>query len=150
MKADWPSDAHAWICYFDVIGHPMPQGSKRFVGNGRSIEAGGQAFHQWRRNVAERAREIADGIEDPTPLDGALHIDIDFRFPMPTGRPKKTRDLGHAHKSTTPDIDKLIRSVADGLVDGGLLVDDARIASVYATKLEIVGWSGARIKVTRL
>jgi Holliday junction resolvase RusA-like endonuclease len=33
-----------------------------------------------------------------------------------------------------PDIDKLTRAILDGLTDGGLLADDARVVELHITK----------------
>lgn len=140
---------------FDIVGDPRPQGSKRaFVANGRAVvtEASGTAHASWRNQVATAARD-ATGLHwddvDGFPLDGALHLDVTFRFPMPKSRPKRVREIGWALKTTAPDTSKLVRALEDGLQAGGLIVDDARFSTVYARKLEVVGWTGAVIRIER-
>lgn len=135
---------------FNVVGTPKPQGSKRaFVANGRAIvkEDAGGAHAVWRNQVADAARHHADQL-DAAPLDGPLTAVIEFRFPMPTSRPKRVRAQGTVAKITAPDIDKLVRSIFDGLQAAALITDDSRIHTVTATKVETTGWTGATITLT--
>ena len=136
---------------FEVIGLPAPQGSKTRMPNGAMLEGGSKEartrHRDWRTAVAERAREVAAGHGLESPLDGPLALEVEFRFPMPASRPKRTRTLGLVPKSTAPDLDKLVRSVGDSLTQGGLIRDDARIYLLLATKVETVGWTGATIRV---
>lgn len=130
---------------FDVMGHPTPQGSKRRMGNGMMVEAGGARLANWRSAVAEAAHRVAPD----RPLDGPLTLEVVFRFSMPASRPKAIRIEGWCVKSSAPDLDKLVRSLADGLTAGGLIQDDARICSLRATKLEVVGWTGAQVTINQ-
>lgn len=128
---------------FEVVGNPAAQGSKRHVGGGRMVEmAKGHA--PWRAAVAAAARDVAPDV----PLDGPLTLDVEFRFPMPKSRARRLRDAGRAPKTTAPDLDKLVRAVGDALTAGGLITDDARITEVHASKVEVVGWTGATIRIT--
>lgn len=138
------------IVSFEVLGVPAPQGSKTaFVRGGRAVlaEGGsstGRAKHKaWRAAVSEAARDVAD----PEPHDGALQLSITFRLPMPSSRPKRQRVVGIWPHSVRPDIDKLLRSTLDGLGDGGLIVDDARIFAIEAEAYEVTGWTGAEISL---
>ena len=137
---------------FDVLGIPAPQGSKTAITrNGRAhvIEGGsttGRAKHRsWRTAVAEIAHDIATGLDGP--LDGPLELHITFRLPMPASRPKRIQVAGVAWHSVKPDGSKLLRATEDALTDAGLIRDDARIARFTVTKLEVVGWTGAQIRV---
>jgi Holliday junction resolvase RusA-like endonuclease len=137
---------------FEVLGHPAPQGDKSAVliaGRPRLIEGrrttGRQRHANWRSAVADAARDVANHDDVAAPLDGPLHVTIRFRFPMPASRPKKIRAAGQAWKTTAPDLDKVLRATFDGLTAGGLIVDDARICEVTASKIETVGWTGAEI-----
>lgn len=132
---------------FEVLGIPAQQGSKRHVGNGIMVEAA-KNLPAWRDSVAGAARDVADRIGDLTPLDGPLDLDVTFRFPMPASRKAAVRAAGHAPKTTAPDLDKLIRAVGDALTASGLIRDDARISSITAEKVEVVGWTGAIIRIT--
>lgn len=138
---------------FEVIGIPAPQGSKKaFSVNGRAMmkeSSGGHAA--WRNAVAEKAREVA-GValcNIAEPFDGPLGLSIEFRFPMPKSRAKWQRDRGRIFKTTAPDTSKLVRCVEDGLQAAGLIADDARFCTIEASKVEVVGWTGAVITITR-
>jgi len=137
------------LAAFEVLGVPAPQGSKTVMPGGIMVDGTsttGRAKHKaWRSAVADVAR-CAAGDE---PYDGALQVSISFRLPMPASRPAKVRTVGIWPKSTKPDIDKLIRSTLDGLTDGGLIVDDARIFALDVEKYEVIGWTGAEIVVRR-
>lgn len=131
---------------FEVIGTPAAQGSKRHVGNGVMIETSKQ-HKPWRATVAAAARDVAAHPDVAAPLDGPLQLVVEFRFPMPASRPKSVRAAGSALKTTAPDLDKLVRAVGDALTESGLIHDDARICYLYATKLEVIGWTGAVIRI---
>ena len=60
-----------------------------------------------------------------------------------------TFSAGIGPHSVKPDIDKIVRATLDGLVAGGALRDDSRVASLVAEKLEVDGWTGARIRLWR-
>lgn len=136
---------------FEIIGDPKPQGSKKAfrVGNhARMEEDGGLAHATWRNQVAQVARDVADSL-DERPLDGALVLRVEFRFAMPKSRPKYIRERGQVPKTTAPDTSKLVRALEDGLQAGGLVVDDARFWRIDATKVEVTGWTGAIVTITR-
>jgi len=130
---------------FTVHGTPAPQGSmKAFAVNGRAMikPSGGNNFAAWRNAVAQAAHEL---VAEHGQLDGPLRLDVAFRFPMPASRPKATRARGWAWKTAAPDLDKLVRAVGDALSASGLIRDDALIVDLCATKIEVVGWTGATI-----
>jgi crossover junction endodeoxyribonuclease RusA len=128
---------------FEVVGLPVQQGSKKHVGNGVMVEAA-KGHKAWRAEVADAARDVADG----RPFDGPLALTVHFRFPMPASRKAAVRRAGYGPKSTAPDLDKLIRAVGDSLQAGGLVADDARFCEITATKTEVRGWTGVEITVT--
>lgn len=137
---------------FDILGLPAPQGDKSAVmvgGKARLIEgrrgSGRERHRDWRSAVAEAARTAA---ETHGQLDGALRLSVTFRFPMPASRPKRVQELGEAPKISAPDLDKLLRALGDGLTAGGLIRDDARIASLgEVDKVEVIGWTGAVVQI---
>ena len=91
----------------------------------------------WRAAVAAEAELAGEQIA------GACAISIVFRFCRPKGHFKANGDL----RDTAPrhcivkrnDIDKCIRSTLDGLVQGGLLVDDCLVVTINAEKRYCVG-----------
>jgi len=138
------------VVSFTVHGTPMPQGSmKAFAAGGRAMvkPSGGLKFAQWRNAVAEAASRAA---ADHGRFDGPVQLTVAFRFPMPKSRPAAVRKAGRAPKTTAPDLDKLLRSVGDALVAGGLLRDDAQIVHVQASKHETTDDHGAGISVSEL
>lgn len=133
---------------FQVFGVPAPQGSKT-VFNGRAIEGSsktGRAKHKtWRADVAWAARAAWTG--QPA-IDQPCHITINFVLPRPNSARKA--DTWQAKK---PDIDKLARTVLDALSEAGVLVDDARVARLEATKRladKTDPWTGATITIATL
>lgn len=119
-----------------VHGVPMPQGSKTaFVRGNRAILTDGRsakartAHAAWRQAVATAARDHLDaggayfGDHDP------LAVTIGFLLPKPKSKPKRQLWV-----TTRPDVDKLARSTLDGLADGGLVADDARVALLTVSK----------------
>lgn len=124
---------------FYVPGTPAPQGSKRHVGGGRLIESS-KKVKPWREAVA---RVAASHVLDE-PVDGHLRVIIRFELPPP----KKSR-FGN-RPAGPPDLDKLTRSTFDGLTASGLIVDDARVVSLTATKHWALDTPGASISVERL
>jgi Holliday junction resolvase RusA-like endonuclease len=136
---------------FEVLGTPMPQGSKKaFAAHGRAMmkEAGGLNHAAWRNAVAKAAKDVAghDGVT--APLTGPLRVDITYRFPMPKSRPKAVRQAGIGWKTTVPDKDKLDRCIGDALQAGGLIADDSLICDGGSTKYETTGWTGCIISIT--
>lgn len=132
---------------FTVLGLPAPQGSKTRMPNGALVEGssvtGRAKTKSWRSAVTEAAHAHAG----PQPLDGPLAVSITFRLPMPKSRRKAIQQAGVAPCSVRPDLDKLIRATLDGLTASGLIRDDACIFHIFATKFEVVGWTGATIEV---
>lgn len=134
---------------FDVVGLPAAQGSRlpiraksgRIVGHRETSKN----HAPWRTAVAHAAKAAADQLL--APLDGPLMLHVDFRFAMPKARPKRIRERGWNLKTSAPDIDKLLRALGDGLTAGGLITDDARIVTVTAAKYEVVGWTGATVRI---
>lgn len=129
-----------------VLGIPAPQGSKTLMPNRRMVESS-KKVGPWRDAVATAAMVAHSG---RPPLDGPLRLDAEFRIPMPQSRPKRVREFGAAWRTATPDLDKLLRSTCDGLTAAGVIVDDARIVSIAATKHEVTGWTGARLALRPL
>jgi Holliday junction resolvase RusA-like endonuclease len=108
---------------FFIPGRPVQQGSKTaFVVGRRAVvtDQNQATLKPWRATVAAHADR---GVTFDVPV--AVHL----RFVMP--RPARPRFTVPAVK---PDIDKLVRAVLDGLTDGGLIADDARVVSLTAVE----------------
>jgi Holliday junction resolvase RusA-like endonuclease len=129
-----------------VRDEPKPQGSKTAVISNRGgvvrahvIEGGPsksrRKFDNWRESVRSEAQKAMDG---RAPLEGPLVVALTFTLRKPASAPK-TRETWPCKK---PDLDKLARSVLDGLTAGGVWLDDAqvveftRLAKKYPTTAE--------------
>lgn len=116
-----------------IHGQPQPQGSKSaYIRNGRPIVAEGsnktarEKHAAWRQAVATAARDHLDAGGDAAP-DGPLSVQMLLLLTKPQSRRKRDRWV-----QVKPDVDKLARSVLDGLEDGGLLASDSRVSELKA------------------
>jgi crossover junction endodeoxyribonuclease RusA len=123
---------------FRVYGRPAPQGSKKFVGNGRFIEAS-KYLKPWREAISKaifaRISELGEVVKftDPVIVSATFII------------PKPESVKGRLWPSKMPDLDKLQRALGDALeTDTGLLESDSLIvrweaSKVYTTPSEALG-----------
>jgi crossover junction endodeoxyribonuclease RusA len=110
-----------------VNGIPAPQGSKRPVGNGRMVESS-MAVRPWREAVRAETQKVIQGYSPRQgPMAGPVEVSIAFWLP----RPKTVR---RERPVTRPDLDKLIRAVLDGVVEGGAITDDSQVCLLSAAK----------------
>ena len=117
-----------------MYGRPAPQGSKRYVGGnraqgGRFIEAS-KYLPAWRKAVTSTAVAIMadegwETVTDPVTLEVIFYLERPATIPREK-RPWPTKP---------PDLDKLVRGVADGLTDAGVWVDDDQVVHVIAWKV---------------
>lgn len=108
---------------FFIEGVPVPQGSKtvsQAKGRAWLRDANAKRLKPWRHVVATHA-DLGVTFDCP--------VTVTLSFVLP--RPQRPRWPVPAVK---PDLDKLTRAVFDGLTDGGLLGDDARVVALTATK----------------
>ena len=108
---------------FFIPGVPIQQGNKSGFSRigSTSVQMTDQnkdKLKPWRHTVAARA-DIGITFDCP--------VSVELTFVMP--KPKKPRWSTPAVK---PDLDKLTRALLDGLTDGGLLADDARVVRLLA------------------
>lgn len=109
------------LASFFAHGRPAPQGSKRHVGKGIMVESS-KKVAPWREAVKQAF--LASG-QTATRYEGAVVASVSFLFQKPKSAPKSRR----VYPSTrgTGDIEKLLRSTFDALVDVGVLRDDSQI-----------------------
>lgn len=124
-----------------IPGHPAPQGSKRYIGNGTMIESS-KAVKPWRSDIREHLATQHSG----PPLDGAITVEVEFVMPRPTATPK--RSTPPAVKR--PDVDKLIRAVLDAIGSAGIWQDDSQVTRLVASKrlAEISELPGCQLTIT--
>ena len=123
---------------FWVSGVPAPQGSKRYVGNGRMIEQS-VGVKPWREAVHHRV--LQERAKVGRFEDGPLYLGLVLHLPHGKQReasPWKRRDL-----------DKLVRAVGDSLTSGGLILDDSRFTELHAHKIWAAGDTGVHITIRR-
>lgn len=120
----------------EVIGRPIPQGSKRGFHNPKTggiiiVDAQGQELGLWREAIARNARAMSGG----QPSQRPVRMSIDFLFRRPKGHYGKKGLLPSAPKymTTKPDIDKLERAVLDALT-GVVYNDDSQVVSITSRK----------------
>ena len=120
---------------FSVSGIPVPQGSKRWLPNGRLIEANAHT-RPWRATVADAALSARQEHGLQQPLDQPCSVSLVFLFPRPAshyGKRGTLRPSAPQWKSSKPDVDKLSRAILDGLTHV-LIRDDAQVVSLSASK----------------
>lgn len=111
---------------FRAFGTPRPQGSKRYVGNGRFVEA--SDVKPWRTAIANAAFSAWSSNGSKQFTDPVVVTAVFF---MP--KPKTVKRL---FPSVAPDLDKLCRALGDGMsVDCSVLADDSLIVRWDATKV---------------
>jgi len=127
---------------FNVAGLPIAQGSKRIVPTAqgpRAVEGNEKKLKPWRQEVAAAARAAANEVD--IVFVGPVVVFVSFYFPRPkahygTGKNANVLKQGAPQwKATAPDIDKLVRSLLDGLTASGVVRDDAQVVAVTAKKM---------------
>lgn len=119
---------------FTVYGEAQPQGSaKAFIPKGWSrpvITSDNRSLRSWRQLVAEGANQALGAlpaVERALLVEG-VRLSIAFYLPRPKSLPK--RATAHTKK---PDLDKLVRSVADSLT-ATVFRDDSQVCELVAVK----------------
>jgi Holliday junction resolvase RusA-like endonuclease len=126
----------------EVFGEPASQGSHSVI-NGRIVQVNSAKHKRWRNAVVFAALDLIS--EDWEPIDAPVELSVIFYLP----RPKTVLD--RPLPSVMPDLDKLIRAVADSLTDAKIYADDSRIVRITAQKLYADHrGSGALIRVNTL
>lgn len=126
----------------DVQGDPASQGSHSVI-NGRIVQVNSSKHKRWRNAVVFAALDLIS--DDWKPIDEPVELSVIFYLT----RPKTVQD--RLLPSVMPDLDKLIRAVADSLTDAGIYADDSRIVRISAAKVYADDrGSGALIRVNTL
>lgn len=124
---------------FFVPGIPAPQGSKRYVGNGRMAESS-KKVPAWRSAVELIARSQHKHYRGP------VEVTCEFVMPRPKAWGKNRQDP----MTERPDVDKLLRSTLDGLTNSGIIPDDSHVTCVHGSKRRALYQgepTGARITI---
>ena len=141
---------------FRVLGTPVPQGSVKAFGS-RVVANNEHALGSWRSDVASAAQRAKPADWD---INAAVSLRCEFVFPRPqshygTGKNvTKLKPSAPRYYVKTPDVDKLVRGVADSIGDAVarvLLNNDSQIVTLYAAKrYSTDDFLGAIITVTAL
>ena len=116
-----------------VLGTPAPQGSKRHVGGGRMVESS-KAVQPWREAIVGACQR--EGLSEKR-IDDSVIVRMTFWLKRPASHRRTNGDLranAPLAPARTPDLDKLVRSTLDGLVQAAVLADDARVVTIHARK----------------
>ena len=103
-----------------VPGRPYPQGSLRSF----RTKSGATVTPQ-KPTVLTYRSDIRAAWGEPDPVEGPVHVHVEFRFARPKSHFNKKGlkpDAPDAH-AQSPDIDKLLRSVLDALTEYAYLDD---------------------------
>jgi Holliday junction resolvase RusA-like endonuclease len=119
---------------FTVHGRPQQKGSKQRFGK-RIVDVNPRA-KEWQ----QRVRSIAGVCWKPEPIEGACAVSLEFYFARPLyhfGSGRNAEQLkdryAEAAMAIPPDIDKLARTVLDGMT-GIVFRDDSRVIRLLVGK----------------
>jgi Holliday junction resolvase RusA-like endonuclease len=142
---------------FTVFGvDPAPQGSKKYVGSRKSaagnlipmIVESSPKLPAWRKAVSEAVIAGMKASGDDSKFDGAVKVEAVFYL---TRRPTVKRAL----PTVPPDVDKLTRSLLDGITAKdksgvrGVWADDSQVVRLEVSKVYAVGQSGVAVTITK-
>jgi len=137
---------------FTVFGfEPRPQGSKKYVGTRRTaagnnipliIEAS-PGLPVWRKAVADAVAQAMQDSGDLSKFDGAVKLEAVFYLTR-----KKT--VTRPYPTVPPDLDKVLRSLMDGITAKGQGVwgDDAQVVRIEVSKKYATGESGVAVTIS--
>lgn len=143
---------------FEVMGTPIPQGSKRAWLNSTSgkvmmTEASGKKHSTWRNEVTGQARQaMADVGRFGEPYREAISCSLTFQFHRPlshygTGKNSEVvKASASSHPVKPPDLDKLTRAIWDSLTSV-VWVDDAQVVAATIRKQWVERWQGEGVLI---
>lgn len=120
-----------------VEGIPASQGSHAII-KGRIVQVNSSKHAAWKKAIlAEAKKNLPD---DWQPFDKAIHLIVHFYVP-------RGKTVTRKFPTTPIDLDKLVRHVGDSLTQAGIIVDDALIINLVASKSYGDVVTGAKITV---
>jgi Holliday junction resolvase RusA-like endonuclease len=137
---------------FTVFGvEPAPQGSKKYVGT-RKTAAGNSIpmivessprLPAWRKAVSEAVVQAMKDSGDDSKFVGAVKVEAVFYL---TRRPSVKRAL----PTVPPDVDKITRSLLDGITAKGAGVwgDDSQVVRLEVSKVYATGQAGVAVTIS--
>lgn len=120
-----------------VYGQPAPQGSKSaFVRGGRAVLVEqSKRVKPWRQAVVEAISRTP-----AASFDEAVVARVTFIMPRPKahfgskGGQPYLKQSAPTFVTSTPDLDKLLRSTLDGITESGMIADDKQVVICHAQK----------------
>jgi len=137
---------------FTVFGfEPRPQGSKRYVGTRRTaagnnipliIEAS-PGLPVWRKAVSDAVKQAMQDSGDLSKFEGAVKVEAVFYL---TRKPSVKRP----YPTVPPDLDKILRSLMDGISAKGEGVwgDDSQVVRLEVSKKYATGQPGVAVTIS--
>lgn len=104
-----------------VAGNPAPQGSKRYVGRGISIETC-KRLPEWRADIRNA---LLTDLGEPRMTFGNAPVSLNVEAILP--RPKSAGKTKRVPAAKRPDWDKLSRAIGDAITSAGVWLDDAQV-----------------------
>jgi Holliday junction resolvase RusA-like endonuclease len=134
---------------FTVWERPAPQGSKKYVGTRRTASGANiplivesSAFlPAWRKAINDSVANAMVESGDDSKFVGAVKVEVVFYFTKP-------KSVKTDYPVKPPDLDKVCRSLLDGITAGGVWGDDAQVVDLVARKRWAVGEPGAAVTIT--
>ena len=137
---------------FTVFGvDPAPQGSKKYVGSRKTaagnvipmIVESSPKLPAWRKAVSDAVIQGMRASGDDGKFDGAVKVEAVFYL---TRKPSVKRQ----YPTVPPDVDKLTRSLLDGIgaKGDGVWRDDSQVVRLEVSKVYAVGQSGVAVTIT--
>lgn len=128
---------------FTVTGRPAPQGSKKYVGNNRFVEAS-KYLPAWRKAITSAAVTEMQRLNLETLDEACVLVAVVFILPP------KTISTPYPTARIYGDTAKHARAIEDALVDAGVIVDDRLFVDEVVKKRWAIGVEpGAMISVMR-
>lgn len=143
---------------FSVFGvQPAPQGSKKYVGVRRTaagnniplIVESSVGLPAWRKAVSDAVKQAMVDSGDLSRFEGAVRVEAVFYL-------RKPKTVKRDHPVTPPDVDKLCRSLLDGITAKdkagvqGVWGDDSQVIELVAVKKWAINEPGAVVTITKI
>lgn len=117
-----------------VYGQPAPKGSLKCIGRGghHQLVEDNARTKPWRELVKTAGLELAK--HNGHRLEGALALMVTFTLERPASVTPAKRTWPHKRSKGSGDVDKLARTLLDGLEDANVFHDDAQVCSLLTVK----------------
>lgn len=111
---------------------PAPQGSKRYLGNGRFIEAS-KKLEPFRNAIGQAVKDYFEAHPEAVTFTDPVEVEATFVLPKP-------KTVKRPWPSVAPDLDKLQRALGDSVslekyCGQPLIQDDSLIVTWHAQKV---------------